>query len=159
MPRKQGRQGAGLGPCTPATADAPIPTSPPRSCVAVETPATPATPEPKRAKTHEVVVAEVRMEFWRKEAMKKEDERFLLEWEVGELKEALRSSEGEGVKLRAELREVKAKADRAVIEARNVERYHVEKIGDLEKTVERNKEGEIEAARRKVTCLPGFWSW
>ena len=76
----------------------------------------------------------------------------------GRIEGRVKSSEGEVAKLRAELREVKAKADRAVIEARNVERYHVEKIGDLEKTVERHKEGEIEAARRKVGVDSGVQS-
>ena len=54
MARKRGRQDkgvAGPGSSTPATADAPIPTTPPRPGEgAVETPATPAMPEPNRAK-------------------------------------------------------------------------------------------------------------
>ena len=110
MPRKRGRQdkgGAGQEPSTPATADAPILTTPPRSCVAVETPATPATPELKRAKTHAEAVAKVSIGFWREQAMKKEDERFLLQLEVGELKEALSSSEAEVAKLKAELVKVR----------------------------------------------------
>ena len=83
------------------------PTTPPRPDTgAVETPATPVTPAPKRAKTHEERVAEAKREldeFWKNQPMEREDARFLLELEVGELKEALSSFEAEVAKLKAEL--------------------------------------------------------
>ena len=79
-----------------------------------------------------VVVAGVGLDIWAEEAMTRAEERFLLGLEVGELKEARRSSEDEVAKLRAELREVREKADWATVEARNMEKYHVEKIRDLE---------------------------
>ena len=100
------------------------------------------------------------IDFWKKEALKQEGERIELEYEVGELKEVLGSSEDEVAKLRAELTKACGERDESYRLANILRDKLAKKWDELEEVKERVK-WEKEALVQKLSLVKaeaeGLW--